>query len=793
MPTMRMLSAALLWAALFAPLTLKAANISGFVVDMDGVPVVGAQVEVPSTGARVWTDLQGKFSIRNIDAGTYQVLAYSDDFEGIEAQIVVNNEGVEVLELHFEQMRHLSSTIEVIGRTEELLTEIPGSVFAISREELVESKPMDANEVMRRVPGVNLREDSGPVAMRLNVGMRGLNPDRSRKVLMLEDGLPISLAPYGEPEMYYSPPIDRMERVEVLKGSGQIAYGPQTIGGVVNFVTPDPPSRFHGEIDVEGGQRGIFFGRALVGDSTRDGSAGWVVNYLHKQGDGWRQFFFDIDDFNGKVMLKPNDHHAVTSKGGAYEERSNSTYLGLTQPMFDTDPNQNPVSGDDLKVRRQSASVLHTAVLSPSAILSSSAFGYHTVRNWGRQDFDRSDKGREYLDIVGDTSIPGGALYLRDSAGNRNREFFVVGAQSNLAMEYNALGIRNKLDSGVRYIYEEAIDQRINGEGPRARSGVIRDHENRYGKAFSTFAQNRFFIGNRLIFTPGIRLEHYTQERYIQRKRVEGEPTNVDIRQDNNITQMIPGVGLSYRAVGGVTLFTGIHRGFAPPRTKVAITSDGENLELDAEMSWNYEAGVRVGTHKVRGEFTWFRMDFSNQIITAAESGGATTSLINGGETLHQGFESSLRVNWHEFTDLHDWTLYTDMRYTYLGTARFTENELFQGNRLPYAPRNSLSFLVGARQRAGLGLQFDISRMGDQFGDNNETLIGSADGTIGQLSSYTIINFMVDYLVRHERFEFRPFFTVKNALDENYIASRAPAGIQPGMFRQVNVGMKFSF
>ena len=793
MPAMRILCAVLLGAALFAPLPLKAADISGSVVDMEDFPVVGARVEVPSVGVRVWTDLQGEFSIRNLDAGTYLISAYSDDFERVKAQIDVKYEGVRGLELRFEQLRHLSSTIEVIGRTEELLTEIPGSVFAISKEELVESKPMDANEVLRRVPGVNLREDSGPVAMRLNVGMRGLNPDRSRKVLMLEDGLPISLAPYGEPEMYYSPPIDRMERIEVLKGSGQIAYGPQTIGGVVNFVTPDPPSRFHGEIDVEGGQRGIFFGRALVGDSTRDGSAGWVVNYLHKQGDGWRRFFFDIDDFNGKIMLRPNDRNTLTFKGGAYEERSNSTYLGLTQPMFDADPNQNPVSGDDLKVRRQSAAVFHTAVLSPSAILSSSAFGYHTVRNWGRQDFDRSDKGREYLDIVGDPSIPGGALYLRDSAGNRNREFFVVGAQSNLAMEYNALGIRNKLDTGVRYIYEEAIDQRINGEGPRARSGVIRDHENRYGKAFAAFAQNRFFLGDRLIFTPGIRLEHYNQERYIQRKRVEGEPTNVDIRQNNNITQMIPGVGLSYRAVEGITLFTGVHRGFAPPRTKVAITNDGENLELDAEMSWNYEAGVRLGTHKVRGEFTWFRMDFANQIITAAESGGATTSLINGGETLHQGLESSLRVNWHEFTDLHDWTLYTDMRHTYLGSARFTENELFQGNRLPYAPRNSLSFLVGARQSAGLGLQLDISRIGDQFGDNNETIIGSADGTVGQLPGYTIMNFMVDYLIRHERFEFRPFFTVKNALDENYIASRAPAGIQPGMFRQVNVGMKFSF
>ena len=110
------------------------------------------------------------------------------------------------------------------------MLEIPGSVFLIQKEELAESNPMDANEVLRRVPGITLREDSGPVGMRLNIGIRGLNPDRSRKVLMMEDGIPIALAPYGEPEMYYSPPIDRMRRVEVLKGSGQIVHGPQTVG-----------------------------------------------------------------------------------------------------------------------------------------------------------------------------------------------------------------------------------------------------------------------------------------------------------------------------------------------------------------------------------------------------------------------------------------------------------------------------------------------------------------------------------------------------------------------------------
>ncbi len=61
--------------------------------------------------------------------------------------------------------------------------------------------------------------------------MSSLNPDRNRTVLMMEDGVAIAPARYGEPKMYYSPPIDRMRRVEVLKGSEQILHGLQTAGG----------------------------------------------------------------------------------------------------------------------------------------------------------------------------------------------------------------------------------------------------------------------------------------------------------------------------------------------------------------------------------------------------------------------------------------------------------------------------------------------------------------------------------------------------------------------------------
>ncbi len=69
----------------------------------------------------------------------------------------------------------------------------------------------------------------------------------------------------------------------------------------------------------------------------------------------------------------------------------------------------------------------------------------------------------------------------------------------------------------------------------------------------------------------------------------------------------------------------------------------------------------------------------------------------------------------------------------HLATAEFSENNLFGGKRLPYAPRNTFSALVGVRHRHGWGFQIDLSHIADQFGDNQETVAGSADGTAGRL------------------------------------------------------------
>jgi Fe(3+) dicitrate transport protein len=258
------------------------------------------------------------------------------------------------------------------------------------------------------------------------------------------------------------------------------------------------------------------------------------------------------------------------------------------------------------------------------------------------------------------------------------------------------------------------------------------------------------------------------------------------------VFEVVPGVGATWSADADVTVFAGAHRGFAPPRVKDAITASGVSLELDAERSWNYEVGTRWTPRRgVHADATFFVLDFSNQIIPAALSGGATTTLVNAGLTLHRGVEVSTGV---DFARLHgrDRGLSADVRYTWLPTARF-ESGVLTGNRLPYAPEHVTALILAWRDARGLAVQVDGTFLSDQFGDDQNRTTGSVDGTVGPVPAYGLWNVSASYEFRRGDRRISPFVTVKNAADRIYIASRAPQGIQPGSFRQVNVGVSIGF
>src|SRR5688500_13048871 len=156
---------------------------------------------------------------------------------------------------------------EIVVTASRIATEparIPGVITIIDRRDLEGDRVFTTSEALRKAAGINVRDEEG-LGLRPNIGIRGLNPTRSSKVLLLEDGVPLTYAPYGDNASYYHPPIDRFESVEVLKGSGQIVYGPQTVGGVVNYITRTPPAKASGSLTLIGGNRDYFNGHLNYG------------------------------------------------------------------------------------------------------------------------------------------------------------------------------------------------------------------------------------------------------------------------------------------------------------------------------------------------------------------------------------------------------------------------------------------------------------------------------------------------------------------------------------------------
>jgi Fe(3+) dicitrate transport protein len=160
----------------------------------------------------------------------------------------------------------------------------PGSSQVISKRQLQRFHYDDPQALLLQAPGVYVRQEDG-VGLRPNIGIRGANADRSKKVTLMEDGVLFGPAPYSAPAAYYFPLMARMVQVRVVKGPSAISYGPQTVGGAIDFVTRPIPSDVGGALDIAGGEYGYAKGHGYFGASTE--RVGFLVEGVHLQNNGF--------------------------------------------------------------------------------------------------------------------------------------------------------------------------------------------------------------------------------------------------------------------------------------------------------------------------------------------------------------------------------------------------------------------------------------------------------------------------------------------------------------------------
>ncbi len=674
----------------------------------------------------------------------------------------------------------------IVGQIADQLQRIPGSVQVVGPEQVKRIRPADTGEILRTVPGVRVTPEEG-LGLRLNIGLRGLSPKRSLLVQVLEDGVPVALNPYGEPDLYYSTPVDRVHAVQILKGSGSLLHGPRVIGGVVNFVTVPLPSQEHWVAEVEAGTQGSRKALARYGD--RFGEARYVVQAVHRQGDGFREVPFRTDDVLAKVGWQLSERAQATLKLSVYDETSESPYLGLTGPMYARDPRQsNAAYHDRFDVRRYDAVLHHRVDYDLDTRLETRLYAYQTDRVWRRQDYDRAqDPSREYERVEGDTGLEGGAVYFRNSGTIRDRSYDVAGIEPRFEHRFSTGRVVHTAVAGVRLHGETARARQYGTEAPESDAGNLRVDERYRTLALAAYLQDRMALFPEVLVTPGLRVEYGESRREMLRQVVEGSPRDVSSEGTSGFGAVMPGLGVVV-GVPAAHAFAGVHAGFAPPRVSQAVSTDGRDARLDPERSVQVETGTRLRPSRWSGaEATVFYTKFYNQIILDTPAGGQQSELVNGGQTRHHGLEVAGHADLGKAARIDPAIVarlaYTFTRAAFLGGA-------FGGNLLPYSPMHAASGSVDLDHPSGPFARAAWTYVGAQFSDEaNIDQPTNARGTDGKIPAYHVVDGAVGF--RHAPTGLSAALTVKNALDRVYVASRLPDGIQPGGFRQVLVTLRW--
>jgi Fe(3+) dicitrate transport protein len=726
---------------------------------------------------------------------------------------------------------------------------IAGAHDVVERAAIAARAPLTLRDQLIAIPGLNIvEEDAGGLA--LNIGMRGLDPRRSARTLLMEDGVPLFLAPYADPAAHYAPPVERVERIEVVRGSGQILHGPQTVGGMINFVTTPVPTAgplLRGE--ARGGNRDFYGLQLAAGTGTE--RAGLLVEATARGGDGVRSGHgFALWEIVAKGRIALSDAHEVKLRASHYRERSNITETMLGTQEYAADPFQAPTAAlDRFEQDRTHLQAAHVWTLADDVRLVTTGYWVFTHR----ASFRQTDKPGGWDDAPDERGLATGWTVLDrcfdeddpqpgtgGSAANRitpaaaaacggrwrPRRFHYYGVEPRLDIGHRLFGAEHQTVLGARWHQE-----RVQRDQFRSANPAIQDldfalgltgsaHREAAGirvRAWSAFLQDSMTIGA-VTITAGLRLEEVTTTTDV--RRASSQAVGLSLRQHD--TALLPGLGAVWRVAAGTELFAGVHGGFAPPRPSRDISADGP-ARVAPERSTNWEAGIR--SQPVDGlslAATLFQTDFRQIVISSAVG-----RFINGGRSRNAGLEVSGRIDSAPITGSRH-NVWLQTAWTFVPTAQFgttsdaafsagdggiigadcddddgcfNGNGIIAGGRLPYAPRHLVSLTLGYRHPAGvearIGVDHRSSQQPDPFARVLDTAINSSGcsdaacaGLAGPIPAVTLLNAGLSWTPGQGRVTL--FATGWNLANLTYLASRVD-GMAAGRPRTIVGGLRLRY
>ena len=692
--------------------------------------------------------------------------------------------------------------ITIFG-SKQAVAALPGSGAYIDKEMLDTYAVTDIQRILSSTAGVYFVEEDG-YGLRPNIGMRGSSADRSEKITIMEDGVLAAPAPYASPAAYYFPTIGRMSAVEVLKGGSSVEYGPRTSGGVINLVSSEvPDAALGGIVDVALGSYGFSKVHALVGG--KNDTNGGLFEVYDYRADGFKELNsgqntgFAKTDIMGKfeTYLSADKRHHLEFKLKYSEESSDETYLGLTQQDFDNGNRFQRYSAsqiDNMSTEHKHASVHYDYIIGDNMDISVLAYVNDFSRNWyktSKVDGSSLGSGGEEAASLFDQQVANALMPspIEIEIKANNRDYLSQGVQAQFGLylddhEIN-LGARIHNDEMDRFQWVDTFALAGDLSLSSISAGIPGTDSNRIdsANAFSLFVQDKMTYGDFQI-TAGVRYENVNLARDDWGK-TDPTRTNIAANRKNEVSAILPSVGVTYQLNDSWVLLAGVQKAFAPP-------APGNN-NAEEENGWNYELGGRFNHNAFSGEIIGFVTKLDNLHGNCTASQGCSDDLVgqqyNAGKVDISGLEVLLS---HEakFGDL---VIPSKINYTY-SSAEFGESfdseldswgSVEKGFEIPYLPKVMWQFETGLRHE-----QWQVLAA-IKYVDEMRNVAGSGIITDENgIKARTIVDLSANYKIDNQQ---TVYAVIDNLLDKEYVATRQHGGLQVGKPRSVQIGYRYNF
>jgi len=645
--------------------------------------------------------------------------------------------------------------------SETKVLEHPGARSIIERKQIQESGSSSVRDVLRQVPGVQVQESNGTGGsdISLNVGVRGLTSRLSPRSTILLDGVPLAYAPYGQPQLSLAPlSLGSLEAVDVVRGAGSVRYGPQNVGGIINFVTRSIPKQFAGEVGVgvesasHGG--GIKTTPTLFVGGTNENGLGLALLYSGTHGDGFRQSndHTSIDDLmlKGAYRISGTDDIAVSLH---HFEGKGRMPGGLTTAQFAANPFQSDRPFDEFTGRRTDGSIKYTH---NDGVNKFEMLTYYT-------DSYRSS----YLEQEGSGANAG---KRRLTTAPRNYKTFAV--EPRYSRLFDSGSVVQEVSVGFRYLKEEASEV-------AARTGYYTPSpaENAYARTQAPYQTSKggttahaFYIDDRIDFgnwtvTPGVRYESFRSHNDVFTVANNRITNAIYPKIDSN--EVLPTLSVLYRMSERWSLFANAGVSFGPQQYAQLAQS---TTSLHPEKAKTYEIGTHYKGEAWSGELTLFNINFDKELQLARSITGDVGQWTDLGATRHRGLESALR---YDLGDLSASLKGLSVSGTYTYTQATSKAGAFAGRDLPFYSRQVAS--LGARyERGPWTLNADLYAQSKQRSpgspDDGAQYITMEDSTgrLGNIPGYTTVNLRAAYDFGPSMSNLKLAVGIKNLFDRRY-------------------------